>query len=260
MNKKIYRIAFSFFAVAFVFIAFLLLDEFPTAQAAIRVAEAEVILPPEPVYDYFADDSLQKYLSVNTPFIDMWYAPSDLVPIDSAFTANSSKAYKLRQEAAAQFADMAWHFRNDFKGDRLWIASAYRSNDFQQYMLKKWCSRARCAQAWTSEHQAWLAVDLKVITKGWKWYTLYSGNRYYQWFAINAHNRWFHNTYQKGIDVDGQMIEGRHRRYVGTWLATKLWEQKQTFAEYYVSLTSDPIQELAMVASDLRELSTANQF
>jgi LAS superfamily LD-carboxypeptidase LdcB len=71
------------------------------------------------------------------PFVDMNYVPSDLMPIDSAFTANSSKSFKLRQEAGTQFADMAWHFRDDFKGDRLLIASAYRSNDFQAYMIKK---------------------------------------------------------------------------------------------------------------------------
>jgi hypothetical protein len=115
--------------------AFFVFNDFPSAHAAIRVVEAEV--PQEPVYDYLSDDSFQKYLSVNTPFIDLGYVPADLLPIDSAFTANSSKSYKLRQEAGIQFADMARHFRNDFKGDKLWIASAYRSNDLQEYMLKK---------------------------------------------------------------------------------------------------------------------------
>ncbi|PJA48411.1 MAG: hypothetical protein CO170_02835 [candidate division SR1 bacterium CG_4_9_14_3_um_filter_40_9] len=238
MNKKLYKIIFSSFGVLLIVAVFFLVDNFPSANAAIRVAEAEVAVPAEPVYDYSADDSLQKYLSVDTPFIDLNYVPGDLLPIDSAFTANSSKAYKLREEAGIQFADMARHFRNDFKGDKLWIASAYRSNDLQEYMLKKGCSRVRCAQAGTSEHQAGLALDLKVFTKGGKGYTLYSGNRYYQWFADNAHKRGFHNTYQKGIDVDGQMVEGRHWRYMGTGLATKLREQGQTFAEYYDELTT----------------------
>ena len=37
------------------------------------------------------------------PFVDVDYVPSDLSSIDSAFTANSSKAFKLRQEAGVQF-------------------------------------------------------------------------------------------------------------------------------------------------------------
>ena len=137
MNRKLYKISFSIVGFAFIAGAFFLLEDFPAAHAAIRVAEAEIVVLQEPVYDYFADDSYQRYLSVNTPFVDVNYTPVDLLPIDSAFTANSSKSFKLRQEAGIQFADMAWHFWNDFKGDKLWVASAYRSNDFQAYMLKK---------------------------------------------------------------------------------------------------------------------------
>lgn len=115
MNSKLYNMAFPILAVVLALFAFFLLEDFTIAHAAIRVAEAEVLVPQEPVYDYFADDSYQKYLSVNTPFLDPSYVPADLLPIDSAFTANSSKSFKLRQEAGLQFADMAWHFWNDFK-------------------------------------------------------------------------------------------------------------------------------------------------
>jgi LAS superfamily LD-carboxypeptidase LdcB len=43
--------------------------------------------------------------------------------------------------------------------------------------------------AGTSEHQAGLAVDLKVISKSGKAYSLVSGNVYYQRLAENAKNR-----------------------------------------------------------------------
>lgn len=209
-------------------------------------AETQVITPEEsiqqqtlqiektlPVYDLVSDTSLKKYLSASTPFLNIDYVPSDLQAIDSSFTANNSKKFFLRQEAATKFADMAWHFWNDFKGDKLWISSAYRSNDFQESMLKKWCPRARCALAWTSEHQWWLAVDLKIISKSWKSYSLTSGSIYYKWFVDNAHLRWFHNTYQKWIEVDGQMQEPRHRRYVSVELATELHDKLLTFAQYF---------------------------
>jgi len=134
MNKKVYKVFFYSLVVASIIAIFFVLDSLPIANAAIRVVEAEAS---EPVYDYSTDDSYQRYLSVDTPFSDVNYIPGDLSPIDSAFTANTSKTFKLRQEAGVQFADMARHFRNDFRGDKLWIASAYRSNDLQQYMLKK---------------------------------------------------------------------------------------------------------------------------
>ena len=115
MNSKIYNIAFPIFAVVLVLFAFFLLEDFPTAHSALRVAEAEVVVPQEPVYDFSADDSYQKYLSVDNPFYTIDYVPFDLLPIDSSFTANNSKSFKLRQEAGIMFADMAWNFWNDFK-------------------------------------------------------------------------------------------------------------------------------------------------
>jgi hypothetical protein len=97
MNRKSYKIIFSSLAVMLIVAVFFLVDNFPSANAAIRVAEAEV--PQEPVYDYFSDDSFQRYLSVDTPFIDLNYIPWDLLPVNSSFTANSAKAFRLREEA-----------------------------------------------------------------------------------------------------------------------------------------------------------------
>lgn len=49
----------------------------------------------------------------------------------------------------------------------------------------------------------------------------------------NAHKRGFHQTYQKGIEIDGKHIEDWHWRYVGTGLATELWKRKMSFAEWF---------------------------
>ncbi len=189
-------------------------------------------------FDFEHDDSFQKFLHDEHPFDDDSYVPTDLLPINSNFTANNSKAFKLREEAGIQFADMAWHFRNAFSGDKLRIASAYRSSGLQWYLIKQWCALIRCAKIWTSEHQAWLAVDLKVISRWGRWYSLDVAypNTYYDWLKNNAHRFWFHNTYQKWAEVDGKMAEGRHRRYVWVELATLLHENDQTFAEYYFNI------------------------
>lgn len=140
MNRKKYKIVLSSLVISSFFVFAFVVENNPAhATSVLRVAETQVqySLPQVSVYDFSSDDSLQRYLSADTPFSDVNYAPADLVSIDSAFTANNSKSFQLRQESAIQFADMAWHFRNDFDGDKLWISSAYRSNDFQEYMLKK---------------------------------------------------------------------------------------------------------------------------
>ncbi|MEI6672779.1 MAG: hypothetical protein WCL02_05645 [bacterium] len=66
-------------------------------------------------FDFVHDDSFQKYLNTDHPFDDILYVPSDLVPINSNFTANAARKFLLRQEAGDMFADMAWYFRDAFK-------------------------------------------------------------------------------------------------------------------------------------------------
>lgn len=184
------------------------------------------------LYDLTSDTSLQKYLSDDTPFIDRGYVPSDLQNIDSHFTANDSSRYQLRQEAALQFADMARQFWHHFDGDKLLITSAYRTPDVQNYLFHSFCKKDQCATPGTSEHQAWLAIDLSVRSKSWLIKKVEQGNTYYDWFVNNAHLYGFHNTYQRWVEIDGKIIEWRHRRYMWTSLATLLHDSQQTFAEW----------------------------
>ena len=78
-------------------------------------------------FDFASDDSYQRYLDNQHPFVDLDYVPGDLELINSDFTANDASRFELRQKAGEMFADMAWHFWHDFSGDRLSITSAYRS-------------------------------------------------------------------------------------------------------------------------------------
>ena len=48
----------------------------------------------------------------------------------------------------------------------------------------------------------------------------------------HAHEFGFTQSYQKGIDVDGYVVEPWHWRYVGVELAGYLWENKMTMSEY----------------------------
>ncbi len=196
----------------------------------------EVILEgslPSPSRDISTDQSFQKFLDEDNPFTTTTYKPNDLVAITSHFTHNDASKFWLREEAAFQFADMARAFANTFNfKQKLSIVSAYRSPMFQASLARN-CSTTRCASAGTSEHEAGLALDLGVNGGNilWGWGT------YYQRLANNAHLYGFHNTYQKGFDIDGKMIEPRHWRYVGVELATHLHITNQSFAEFFYGHT-----------------------
>lgn len=187
-------------------------------------------------FDFESDDSYQRFLATDHPFNDINYVPADLAPINSNFTSNDARKFKLRQKAGDMFADMARHFQDDFKGDRLTIFSAYRSKSYQDGLIRKWCAANACAKWWTSEHQAGLAVDLRVTTKRGKSVSLDYSSKYTEWLHAHAQERGFHNTYQKGVAIDGKIIEWRHWRYMGVELATLLRSNGQTIAEYYHSL------------------------
>jgi hypothetical protein len=66
-------------------------------------------------FDFDTDDSYQRYLTNDRPFKDLNYVPADLAPINSNFTSNDARKFKLRQKAGDSFADMAWHFQDYFK-------------------------------------------------------------------------------------------------------------------------------------------------
>lgn len=182
------------------------------------------------VTDFYSDDSFQRFLDDNHP-LSVWYEAPDIVKINSDFITNWSSTFYLREEAAIQFADMARAFSNAFGfKSHLTINSAWRSQAFQRKLANN-CSAWRCANPWTSEHEVWLALDLGVNWWNIKWWDW----KYYQRLIDNAHLRWFHNSYQRWIEVDGKIVEPRHRRYVWVELATILHDNQQTFSEYFYS-------------------------
>lgn len=176
----------------------------------------------------YSDTSFQRFLDDNHP-LSVDYSANDIVKINSDFTFNKSSDFSLRKEAAEMFEWMAWAFSNAFGFKaKLSINSARRSPTFQRQLANN-CSIWRCAKPGTSEHEAGLALDLWV--NGWNikaWNGIY-----YQWLVDNAHKYWFHNTYQKWMEVDGKIIEPWHWRYVGKELATILHNNNKTFAEYF---------------------------
>jgi len=186
-------------------------------------------------YAELSDDDIQKFVGVGQPFDNISYEPSDLVPLQWRSHISAQARHTFRKEAADALEKMA----NDFYA-RFWtnivIASAYRSYSYQKNSISESCKQSwRCAREWESEHQLWLAVDLREATNEQKFLAKYQ--KYYDRLHDNAHLYWFHQSYQNWRKIDWYYIEPWHWRYLWTWLATKLRERDITFTQY-VTLSS----------------------
>ncbi len=189
----------------------------------------------KPSYDFDADDSLHKFVSPYSPFANLNYKPVDLVPLEnSAYISVEWWVGSLRKEAADALMKMAVEFYEVFE-QPISIVSSYRSYAYQKWLFSSyvethWEAKARwfSAKPWHSEHQLWLAIDVFDLS-GQPW-----GKRekYFQWMREHAHKYGWIQSYQKGIAVDGYIVEPWHWRYVGVDLATYLRENKMTFGEY----------------------------
>lgn len=177
--------------------------------------------------DFYWDTSAQKFLDDKHALSSNYEA--NVVDINSDFTSNKSSDFYLRKDAAEAFELMAWAFSNAFEYKaRLTINSARRSQAYQRKLASN-CSAWRCAKPWTSEHEAWLALDLWV-----NWWNIKAKSWvYYQWLMDNAHLYGFHNSYQKWMAIDWKIVEPWHWRYVWVDLATILHKHNQSFTEYF---------------------------
>lgn len=196
---------------------------------------------PQKVYDIANDASIEKYVSRKIPLRNKKYIPKDLVTLDSEYLTTSQKSFQLRADAAETLTAMAKEFTEIFN-KKLVIVSAYRSYSYQQSLKKRWCSDTLCAPAGQSEHQLGLAIDLFAATTADKFLSKADFKKYYDWLAVNAHRYGRHNTYQKWVAIDTYQVEPRHRRYLGSDLATELYDQKMTFGEWVKKINNNLFQ------------------
>lgn len=182
--------------------------------------------------DVETDDSMTKFVNPDVPFQDVTYIPADLEYLSRDYIVDTKWNAQLRTEAREQFEQMAEKFYQDF-GEKIVVVSSYRSYTYQAGIKARGCPDNLCAKAGYSEHQSWLAIDLWSASTDAYWKSNSIFMEYYDWLSENAHLYGFHNTYQRGRDVDGYEIEPWHWRYVEKELATYLRTQDITFAEFY---------------------------
>ena len=183
--------------------------------------------------DLETDSSLTKFVSSDVSFTDKWYVPEKLEKIASEHIYDAKWWYQLvRKEAQVALEKMATNFMREFEKPIV-VISAYRSYNYQKGIKNRGCPDNLCAKAGYSEHQSGLAVDLWETTTNKQFLSQARLKKYFEWLQNNAHLYWFHNTYQKGLEIDTYEIEPWHWRYMWVELASYLKEKDLTFAEYY---------------------------
>lgn len=198
--------------------------------------EQNILLQKQKIIDNLdleEDYSITKFVNSSVAFNDIKYIPKELVNISWEYVYDAKGSYQLlRKEAKIALDEMAFDFYRAYE-KKVVIVSAYRSYIYQKWIKDRWCPDNLCAKAWYSEHQSWLAVDLWEATTNDIFLSKANLKKYFEWLNNNAYKYWFHNTYQKWLEIDTYDVEPWHWRYVGVTLATYLRDNNLTIAEFY---------------------------
>jgi LAS superfamily LD-carboxypeptidase LdcB len=104
-------------------------------------------------YANLPDDALEKYVGKGTPFHDVYYAPTDLVTLQSTQTLKVQGKYSLRKEADEHLLQLSVAFYEYFH-QPIVVMSAYRSYNYQKNQIAESCKTSGyCAIEGESEHQ-----------------------------------------------------------------------------------------------------------
>ena len=164
--------------------------------------------------------------------------PEDFLPEDIVTIRNwySYEGNKIRKEVNDQFVAMY----NAAKKEELALIANSSFRSFQEQEETYSSSVKAHGKAWAdqyaarpgfSEHQTGLAID--IITYGADRDT-FESTKEFQWLQDHAHEYGFILRYPKGKEkITGYDYESWHYRYLGTDLATKVYESGLTYDEYY---------------------------
>ena len=120
------------------------------------------------------------------------------------------------------------------EGLNIWLASGYRSYDYQKRIYNNYSGIYGSETADTfsarpghSEHQTGLAIDVNSIDDS------FGGTPEAEWLAAHAHEYGFIIRYPKGKEhITGYKYEPWHIRYLGVDIATKVYNSGLTLEEY----------------------------
>ena len=158
-------------------------------------------------------------------YLNESYAPDDIVPIKNWYAYDN---HKIKEEVYDQYVKM-WNKANE-EDLVLIVNSSYRTLEDQQNMYDN-SNDDYASRPGFSEHQTGLALD--IIT-----YNIlgneFENTKEFKWLEKNAHKFGFILRYPKDKTyLTGYAYESWHYRYLGIELATKVYESKLTYDEYY---------------------------
>lgn len=164
-----------------------------------------------------------------------YYEPSDLEVVNNDYSFDGSENY-LRAAANAALSELIEQAKAE--GITIKVSNCYRSFDDQRSIYTHYLLNddqetvdSYSARPGHSEHQLGTTCDLASASAQLSDFT---GTAEQYWLAQNAHRFGFVLSYPKGLEQQtGYIYESWHYRYVGTAIASQIYEQNSLFEIYY---------------------------
>lgn len=165
------------------------------------------------------------------------YTPDDIIPISSSYAWGANGSKTTRQLTFDAYLNMYSAAKND--GITLMINSSHRTYSEQEQVYKNYETKYGseyadeiAARPGHSEHQTGLALDIFCTTNSNT--KTFKDSEAYQWLLNNSYKYGFILRYPEGKEnITGFTFESWHYRYVGSEIATYIYENDITFDEYY---------------------------
>jgi len=193
----------------------------------------------------------KKQHSINDP-VSLWaivnkgrilpttYVPTGLTAPNIALRlGTSAPEMRLRQDAASALEQM--DKAAQIQGLRFMLASGYRSYAFQSSLYSGYVRQmgqtaadSSSARPGHSEHQTGLAADVEPSNRKCEINVCFAQTPEGKWLALNSYKYGFIIRYGPGKDsLTGYEYEPWHLRYVGSELATQLYQNDQTIEQFF---------------------------
>lgn len=169
------------------------------------------------------------------------YVPEDLVKITELPTVLSNPEINQLRAAAYEALKELFTAAKNEGGYDLYARSGYRSYSTQVSLYSSYVANhgqeaadTFSAKPGQSEHQTGLSMDITCEAMNYLLDDTFGETEEGKWVAENAHRFGFIIRYPKGKEkITGYMYEPWHIRFLGTDMATSVYESGLTLEEYF---------------------------